>query len=74
MFVEQKDDKLKNVIHRQYYIEKYAKNIGLIYREIKDLNSYTVTVIPGTSFPTPVESRISKGVIYKQTYIAHGTE
>lgn len=68
LLVEQKDDKLKNVIHRQYYIEKYAKNIGLIYREIKDL--YSNTVISNI----PVEQRIEKGIIYKQTYITHGTE
>lgn len=68
LFVEQKDDKLKNVIHRQYYIEKYAKNIGLIYREIKDLYSNTVLL------NVPVEQRIEKGIIYKQTYITHGTE
>lgn len=68
MLVEQKDDKLKNVIHRQYYIEKYAKNIGLIYREIKDVYSNTVIL------NVPVENRIEKGVIYKQTYITHGTE
>lgn len=68
LFVEQKDDKLKNVIHRQYYIEKYAKNIGLIYREIKDLYSNTVLL------NVPVEQRIEKGIIYKQTYITHGIE
>lgn len=68
LFVEQKDDKLKNVIHRQYYIEKYAKNIGLIYREIKDLYSNTVIL------NVPVEQRIEKGIIYKQTYITHGIE
>ena len=67
LFVEQKDDKLKNVIHREYYIEKYAKNIGLIYREIKDLKSETVNALP-------VELRITSGIIYKQTYISHGIE
>lgn len=67
-YVEQKDDKLKNVIHRQFYIEKYAKNVGLIYREIKDL--YSNTVVAGI----PVEQRIEKGIIYKLTYVTHGTE
>ncbi len=67
LFVEQKDDKLKNVIHREYYIEKYAKNIGLIYREIKDLKSETVNALP-------VEQRIKSGIIYKQIYISHGIE
>lgn len=66
--VEQKDDKRKNVIHRQYYIEKYAKDIGLIYREITDVYSNTVVA------NVPVEQRIEKGIIYKLTYVSHGIE
>ncbi len=66
--VEQKDDKRKNVIHRQYYIEKYARNIGLVYREMTDV--YSNAVVAGV----PVEQRIEKGIIYKLTYIAHGIE
>jgi hypothetical protein len=66
--VEQKDDKRKNVIHRQYYIEKYAKTVGLVYREITDV--YSNTVVAGV----PVEQRIEKGIIYKLTYVSHGIE
>jgi hypothetical protein len=66
--VEQKDDKRKNVIHRQYYIEKYARNVGLVYREITDV--YSNAVVAGV----PVEQRIEKGIIYKLTYITHGIE
>ncbi len=66
--VEQKDDKHKNVIHRQYYIEKYAKEVGLVYREITDLYSNTVVA------NVPVEQRIEKGIIYKLTYVSHGIE
>lgn len=73
LYVEQKDDKNKNVIHREYYIEKYAKNVGLVYREIKDLTSSTVTV-GANGKPTPVETRITAGIIYKLTYVSHGTE
>ena len=73
LYVEQKDDKNKNAIHREYYIEKYAKNIGLVYREIKDLTSATVTV-GANGKPTPVETRITAGIIYKLTYVSHGTE
>lgn len=72
LFVEQKDDKSKNAIRRQYYVEKYAKNIGLVYREIKDLYSNTIKVVGGVI--VPVEQRIEKGVIYKLTYVTHGTE
>jgi hypothetical protein len=72
LLVEQKDDKSKNAIHRQYFIEKYAKDIGLVYREIKDLYSNTIKVVNGAV--VPVEQRIEKGVIYKLTYITHGFE
>lgn len=67
LMVTQKSDK-GNVIHREYYIEKYAKNVGLVYREIKDLRSSFV--IPGV----PVEQRITSGVIYKLNYVTHGYE
>lgn len=73
LYVQQKDDKSKNAIHRQFYIEKYAKNIGLVYREIKDLYSNTVTQNPNGTIK-PVEQRIEKGVIYKLTYVTHGSE
>ena len=72
LLVVQKDDKSKNAIHREYYIEKYAKDVGLVYREIKDLESNTIKVQNGIIIP--VEQRIEKGVIYKLTYITHGIE
>lgn len=72
LYVEQKDDKNKNNIHREFYIEKYAKHVGLVYKEIKDLLSYTVTVGPGGIIP--VEDRINKGLKYKMTYVTHGIE
>ncbi|MES2513520.1 MAG: hypothetical protein V4580_05220 [Bacteroidota bacterium] len=65
--VTQKNDK-GNAIHREYYVEKYAKDVGLVYREIKDLSS--TTVIAGV----PVEQRITSGVIYKLKYVTHGYE
>lgn len=74
LLVEQKDDKSKNAIHRQYYIEKYARDFGLIYREIKDLYSNTIKTFPNGGGIIPVEQRIEKGVIYKQTYVSHGFE
>ena len=55
-------------------IEKYAKNVGLVYREIKDLYSNTVKINPQTGSVIPVEQRIEKGVIYKLTYVTHGYE
>lgn len=72
LFVEQKDDKNKNHIHREYFVEKYAKDVGLVYKEIKDLQSFTVTV--NANGIVPVEDRINKGVKYKMTYVTHGIE
>jgi len=68
LMVTQKDDKNKNQIHREYYVEKYAKDVGLVYREIKDLRSSVVTA------GVPVEQRITSGVIYKLNYVTHGYE
>jgi len=68
LMVTQKDDKNKNAIRREYYIEKYAKDIGLVHREIKNL--YSTTVIAGV----PVEQRITSGITYKLTYVTHGHE
>jgi len=67
LMVIQRKDK-NNVLHREYFIEKYAKNVGLVYREIRDL--YSNTVVAGV----PVEQRIEKGVIYKLNYVTHGYE
>jgi len=64
--VEQKE--FRTLISYQYYIEKYAKGVGLVYREIKDL--YSGNVIPNK----PVEERIEKGTIYKLTVVSYGTE
>lgn len=72
LYVEQKDDKNKNAIHRQYFIEKYAKGVGLVYREIKDLYSNNITLLNGVI--KPVEQRIEKGIIYKFSYVTHGVE
>ncbi len=73
LMVTQKDDKNKNAIHREYFVEKYAKEIGLVYREIKDLYSNVVTLNPNGTIK-PVEQRITSGVIYKLTYVTHGYE
>lgn len=66
--VEQKDDKLKNMVHREYYVEKYAKGVGLVSKEIKDLFSGTIQI------GIPVEQRIEKGIVYKQTIVSYGQE
>jgi len=64
--VKQKD--YRTLISVEYYTEKYAKGVGLVYREIKDLLSNTI--IAGK----PVEERIESGIIYKQTLVTYGHE
>jgi hypothetical protein len=52
----------------QYYIEKYAKGYGLIYKEIID-------VVSNKNVTTkPVLDRIESGLIYKQKFLSIGYE
>jgi hypothetical protein len=66
LLVIQKD--FRTQISYQRYAEKYAKNVGLVYREMKELLSNTI--VPGV----PVEDRIESGLIYKQTLVTYGHE
>jgi hypothetical protein len=60
----------RTLISDQYYIEKYAKDVGLVYREIDDLNFDEV--VPLT---TPILSVAKKkGTIYKSTVNTYGYE
>lgn len=63
-----KQNEFRTLISYQNYFEKYAKGVGLVYREINDI--YSNTVIANV----PVEGRIEKGVIYKQTLVTYGYE
>lgn len=47
---------------RQFYQEKYAKNIGMIYKEISD---YSFKVINGVLQPGVID----QGIIYKMTIV-----
>lgn len=52
----------------QYYIEKYAKGYGLIYKEIIDVvSNKNVTA-------KPVLDRIESGLVYKQKFLSIGYE
>lgn len=58
------------LISRDYYIEKYAKDIGLVYREIIDLDFDEVV-----SCSVPVFSIAKKkGIIYKSIVNTYGYE
>ena len=63
-----KQFELKTLISVQVYTEKYAKDIGLVYREKTDISSNTVVA------GVPVENRIINGFIYKQKIVSYGQE
>ncbi len=63
-----KQKNYRTLISYQNYNEKYAKGIGLVYREITDILSNNVIA------NVPVEGRIEDGVIYKQTLVTYGNE
>lgn len=66
LLVKQKDD--RTAISYKFSAEKYAKGVGLVYREIQDLISNKVITID------PVEARIENGIIFKQTLVTYGYE
>ena len=66
LLVKQKE--YRTLISYQNYNEKYAKGVGLVYREITDILSNNVIA------NVPVEGRIEDGVIYKQTLVTYGYE
>lgn len=63
-----KQKNYRTLISYQNYTEKYAKGIGLVYREITDILSNNVIA------NVPVEGRIEDGLIYKQTLVTYGNE
>lgn len=50
-------------ISKIYDVEIYARNIGLVYKEITDINSQEVV------YGVPIENRIYRGTIYYQELI-----
>lgn len=58
---------VSNLIEKKLEIEKYAKNIGLVYKELTDI--YSDQIIQGT----PIEERIKTGTIYKMTVTDYGS-
>jgi len=72
--VTQFDDKQQNLVQHQYYIELYARNIGLIYKRVIDVKSQPGSPIPPNFFQTPIMQRITSGLQYTMTYNSSGTE
>ncbi len=59
---------LPTEISYKNYNEKYAKNVGLVYRQITDVTSNTV--VAGVN----ILNRISTGVVYTQKLVNYGYE
>ncbi len=55
----------ESAIDYRYVLEKYAENVGLVFRELKVLNSQCVADCEGMTW----EERAEQGVILKQTII-----
>jgi hypothetical protein len=57
-------------ISREYYIEKYAKDVGLVYKEINDLK---LPIATGTNVPV-LNITQKSGIVYKSTIVNYGFE
>lgn len=64
--VSQRD--FRTLISYEKKSEKYARGVGLVYKEIYNLLSNTIVQ------NVPVEQRIESGLIYKQTLLTYGYE
>lgn len=58
----------RSLIQYQNEIEKYARNVGMIYKEITNLESQSINP------SIPVENRAEKGFIYKMTIVEWGKQ
>lgn len=57
---------ISNLIEKRVEIEKYAKKVGLVYKELTDIYSDKITSVP-------IEERAKTATIYKMTIIAYGS-
>lgn len=64
--VIQKDE--TNLINRRYYAERYARNVGLIEKQIIDV--FDTTIVPGV----PVVNRIAGGLVYSAKAVSWGRQ
>ncbi|MFZ9846922.1 MAG: hypothetical protein ACO3EE_02070 [Flavobacteriales bacterium] len=53
-------------ISKQLYTEKYARNVGLVYKKVIDVESQDIS--PNVN----IMNKIQKGVIYEWRYVSHG--
>ena len=57
----------ESLIDKYYAVEKYAKNIGMIYKKDMEIYSQTIT-------GDPIEERIERGTIFTQKIVSYGSE
>lgn len=65
LIVTQRD--IQNLIKKEYYVEVYAKGVGMVHKQSFDIYSGTVT-------PVPITDRIQKGFDYKMTVVKYGIQ
>jgi len=58
---------VENLIEKQYYTEIYAKNIGMVYKQIIDVQSNNITA-------APIMSRITSGIEFSMTINSYGSD
>jgi hypothetical protein len=73
--VNQKDE--LNLIIKQEYSEKYARNVGLVYKKVIDVKSQPDGVADSMLsqfYSTPIMERVDSGVFYTYTFNSLGIE
>lgn len=61
------------LIKREYRTEKYARNVGMVYRQIIDIGSQ-LSSPPVNFFQIPIMQRVTSGYQYTMTVNSFGTE
>ena len=77
------EDSNLNFVQHQFYFERYARNVGRIYRDVIDLQADSIIITDnGIPFPlghpnlVPTQTLLKKlhsgSVIYSETYVSSG--
>lgn len=74
-------DDYTDFINKRYYIEKYARNVGLVYKQVIDIESQPPFYPPPFEseslyvfYQQPIMTRVSSGVFYTLTFNSAGAE
>lgn len=74
--VNQQDE--SSIIHKIYYIEKYAKRTGLVYKEVINIQSQPDPLFTPAQFAAfyaiPIMNRVTSGFQFTYIYNTSGTE